>query len=127
MDKLKKRTRETYQARILVARIMFYVNFALWIIVGILYVAKMIQDQNGLSAALVGFFFLFSAMTLFIAARMLDQREKWSYITILVLTILNLLLTFTGYPDFTYILATLFDIIILTNLIPLKPFYDIEA
>ncbi|MBL8063498.1 MAG: hypothetical protein JNK32_10790 [Anaerolineales bacterium] len=124
MKNTKKRTRETYLSRIMIARIMFYVNTALWLVMGSISVWKMLEDQNDWTAALVAFFFLFAAFTLFVGARIVDQRGRPIFIIILCITGLNILLTFFGYPDFTYIIATLFDFIILGNIIPLKSYYD---
>lgn len=124
MKNTKKRTRETYLARIMVARIMFYLNIALWLVMGGISVWKMVQDQNDWTAALVAFFFLFSAFTLFVGARIVDQRGRPIFIITLSITVLNILLTFFGYPEFTYIIATLFDLVILGNIIQLKPYYD---
>lgn len=108
----------------MIARVMFYVNMALWLVMGGISVWKMLADQNDWTAALVAFFFLFASFTLFVGARIVDQRGKAIFIILLSITGLNILLTFFGYPAFTYIIATLFDLIILGSVIPLKPYYD---
>ena len=127
MKKTKKRTRETYLSRILVARILFSINSFLWLVMGGLFVYKMIEDENGWSAALVAFFFLVTALSMLIAARIIDQRELWVYITCIVITVINVLLTFVGFPDILYIIVGLLDLFLLANLIPLKAYYVKES
>lgn len=127
MKKTKKRTRETYLSRILVARILFSINSFLWLVMGGLFVYKMIEDGNGWSSALVAFFFLVMALSMLIAARIIDQRELWVYVTCIVIAVLNVLLTFVGFPDVLYIIVGLLDLFLLTNLIPLKNHYVKES
>ena len=127
MKKTKKRTRETYLSRILVARILFSINSFLWLVMGGLFVYKMIEDENGWSAALVAFFFLVTALSMLIAARIIDQRELWVYVTCIVIAVLNVLLTFVGFPDVLYIIVGLLDLFLLANLIPLKSHYVKES
>ncbi|MBN8579305.1 MAG: hypothetical protein J0L96_01445 [Anaerolineae bacterium] len=127
MKKTKKRTRETYLSRILVARILFSINSFLWLVMGGLFVYKMIEDGNGWSSALVAFFFLVMALSMLIAARIIDQRELWVYVTCIVIAVLNVLLTFVGFPDVLYIIVGLLDLFLLANLIPLKSHYVKES
>ena len=127
MKKTKKRTRETYLSRILVARILFSINSVLWLVMGGLFVYKMIEDGNGWSSALVAFFFLVMALSMLIAARIIDQRELWVYVTCIVIAVLNVLLTFVGFPDVLYIIVGLLDLFLLANLIPLKSHYVKES
>jgi len=127
MKKTKKRTRETYLSRILVARILFSINSFLWLVMGGLFVYKMIEDGNGWSSALVAFFFLVMALSMLIAARIIDQRELWVYVTCIVIAVLNVLLTFVGFPDVLYIIVGLLDLFLLANLIPLKNHYVKES
>ncbi len=127
MTKTKKRTRETHLARILVARILFYINSFLWLVMGGLFVYKMIEDGNGWSSALVGFFFLIMVLSMLIAARIIDQRELWVYVTCIVITAINVFVTFVGFPDVLYIVVALLDLFLLANLIPLKTHYVKES
>jgi hypothetical protein len=127
MKKTKKRTRETYLSRILIARILFSINSFLWLVMGGLFVYKMIEDENGWSAALVAFFFLVTSLSMLIAARIIDQRELWVYVTCIVITVINVLLTFVGFPDVLYIIVGLLDLFLLANLIPLKAYYVKES
>lgn len=127
MKKTKKCTRETYLSRILVARILFSINSFLWLVMGGLFVYKMIEDGNGWSSALVAFFFLVMALSMLIAARIIDQRELWVYVTCIVIAVLNVLLTFVGFPDVLYIIVGLIDLFLLANLIPLKSHYVKES
>ncbi len=127
MKKTKKRTRETYLSRILIARILFSINSFLWLVMGGLFVYKMIEDGNGWSSALVAFFFLVMALSMLIAARIIDQRELWVYVTCIVITVINVLMTFVGFPDVLYIIVALLDLFLLANLIPLKAYYVKES
>lgn len=127
MTKTKKRTHETHLARILVARILFYINSFLWLVMGGLFVYKMIEDGNGWSSALVGFFFLIMVLSMLIAARIIDQRELWVYVTCIVITAINVFVTFVGFPDVLYIVVALLDLFLLANLIPLKTHYVKES
>lgn len=127
MKKTKKRTRETNLSRILVARILFYLNSFLWLAAGGLFVYKMVEDENGWSAALVAFFFLVMALSMLIAARIIDQREFWVYVACIVIAAINVFVTFVGFPDILYIIIALLDLFLLANLIPLKAYYVKES
>jgi hypothetical protein len=123
MKSAKKRIHDTHLSRIMIARILFYVNAALWLVVGVFFIGSMIEDNNGWITGMVAFFFLMSILSLIIAARILDQPEKEIFIVLIIITVLNILLSFVGYPDFIYIILTLIDLVILFNLIPLKSYY----
>ncbi len=127
MKKTRKRTRETYLSRVLIARIIFYINSFLWLVMGGLFVYKMVEDGNGWSSALVAFFFLMMILSMIIAARIVDQREIWVYVTCIVITVINIFLTFVGFPDILYIIVALLDLFLLANLIPLKDHYVKES
>lgn len=127
MKKTRKRTRETYLSRVLIARIIFYINSFLWLVMGGLFVYKMVEDGNGWSSTLVAFFFLMMILSMIIAARIVDQREIWVYVTCIVITVINIFLTFVGFPDILYIIVALLDLFLLANLIPLKDHYVKES
>jgi len=123
MKSTKKRIHDTHLSRILITRILFYVNAALWLVVGVFFIGSMIEDNNGWITGMVAFFFLMSIISLIIAARILDQPEKEIFIVLIIITVLNILLSFVGYPDFIYIILAIIDLVILFNLIPLKSYY----
>lgn len=127
MKKTKKRTLEKNLSRMVVVRILFYINSFLWLAAGGLFVYKMIEDENGWSSALVAFFFLVMALSMLIAARIVDQRELWVYVTCIVISAVNVLVTFVGFPDILYIIIALLDLFLLANLIPLKAYYVKES
>ncbi|MBI3163760.1 MAG: hypothetical protein HYZ24_03680 [Chloroflexi bacterium] len=124
MKNTRKRTRETNLSRIFIARILYYVNFALWLVMGAYYVYRMVEDNNGWTSAMVGFFFLVAAFSLLFAARILDQRGRRVYFTLIFVTGLNIFLTLFGFQDFPFIIAALLDAATLANLIPLKDHYS---
>lgn len=123
MKNIRKRTRETNLSRILIARILFIVNAILWLALGVFYVYRMVEDNNGLPSVMVAFFFLVAALSLLFAARILDQSGGRIYFTLLFVTGLNIFLTFFGIQDFPFIIVALLDVTILANLIPLKDHY----
>lgn len=127
MKTSQKRSQEFISRRKKYARILFMLNAIVWILIGVLFVGEMILVGNTVSAALVAFFFLINILALFACAKLLDQREKWIYFTTLIIASLNLLLTFTGYPEFLYVFALILDILIIINLIPLKKHYFKES
>lgn len=127
MKTSKKRSRETILGRIAIARVLFYADAGLWLGMGGFFLYKMFQDGNDLSTALVAFFFLITILSLVVAARLVDEQEKWVFVTDLSITGINLLLSFTGFPAFLYIIACLLDVILLVNLISLKSYYYKEA
>lgn len=120
MKNVRKRTRETNLSRILIARILFIVNSVLWLGLGVFYVYRMVEDDNGLPSVMVAFFFLVAASSLLFAARILDQHGKRVYYILLFVAGLNIFLTLFGFQDFPFIVVALLDIVILANLIPLK-------
>ncbi|HAX69386.1 MAG TPA: hypothetical protein PK152_20430 [Anaerolineales bacterium] len=127
MKKLRRRSLEINARRRSMARIMFYLNAAVWVFNGGVQVSKMIADSNTLTAALVSFFFLVNVLALIVAARIIDDQEKWVFITALAVTTVNTLLIFIGFPDIVDAISLLLNVIIFINLIPLKPYYYKEA
>ena len=123
MKNTRKRTRETNLSRIFIARILFYINFVLWLAIGAFYVYRMVEDNNGWTSVMVAFFFVVAASSLLFAARILDQRGGQVYYSLIAITIVNILLTFFGFQDFPFIIVALLDVFILANLIPLKDHY----
>ena len=84
----------------------------------------MILDYNeGVSIAMVGFFLLVNLLALFFGGRLLNQTETWTYIFALVVAILNIVLSFTGVPDLLYVTALIIDVIILGVLISIRGTY----
>lgn len=120
----RKRNRSTNERRVIVTRVLLYVNAALWLVLGGIFITKMLLDANGLIVGLVGFFFFITILLLIVAARILVTRENWAYITVIVITLVNIILTFTGFPDVLYIVALLIDAVILATFLPLKTYYD---
>ncbi|MBV6393062.1 MAG: hypothetical protein KPEEDBHJ_02292 [Anaerolineales bacterium] len=127
MKRIGKRARETNQSRILIARILFHVNFLLWLGMGVFYVYKIAEDGNAWPAVMVSFFFCVAAFSLLFAAQILSRRGKRIYFTLVFVAGLNVFLTFFGFQDFPFIIAALLDIVILANLIPLKDHYVAQA
>lgn len=123
MKNVKKRTRETNLSRIFIARILFYINFVLWLAIGAFYVYRMVEDNNGWTSAMVAFFFVVAASSLLFAVRVLNQHGGQVYFSLIAITVVNILLTLFGFQDFPFIIIALLDIVILANLIPLKDHY----
>lgn len=105
------------------ARALFYLNTALWLIISFYFLADMLLDDNSLSLFLVGFFLLVNVTAMFFGGRLLDQSETWTYIFALVVVILNIGLAFTGAPELLYVTALVIDGIILWVLISLRKNY----
>ena len=127
MKTSQKRSQEFISRRKKYACILFTFNAIIWMIIGFLFVGEMVLVGNTISAALVAFFFLINVLALFACAKLVEQREKWVYFTILMITTLNFGLTFTGYPEFLYLLALAIDILIFFNIIPLKKYFFKES
>ncbi|MBI5822391.1 MAG: hypothetical protein HZB18_00030 [Chloroflexi bacterium] len=106
-----------------IARVLFYLNTILWLVISIGILVDMLLDNNGLSMLMVGFFLLVNIAAMFFSGRMLDQKEKWTYIFALVAVVLNIGLAFTGVPELLYVTALVFDGIILWVLISLRKIY----
>ncbi len=123
----KKRSQEFTARRKKYARFLFILNAIVWIVIGVLFVGEMILVGNTVSSALVAFFFLINILALFACSKLLEQREKWIYFTLIIITLLNLGLTFTGYPEFFYLLSLALDVLILFNVIPLKKYFFKES
>lgn len=123
----KKRSQEFISRRKKYASVLFILNAIIWIVIGVLFVGEMVLVGNTISAALVAFFFVINILALFACTKLLEQKEKWIYFTIIIITLLNLGLTFTGYPEFFYLLSLTFDVLILFNVIPLKKYFFKES
>ncbi len=121
---MRKQTKEILLAkRVNTTRVLFYLNAILWLVISIFILVKMIQDDNRLSALLVGFFLLVNVLAMFFSGKMLDQKEKWTYIFALVVILLNIGLVATGIPDLSYVAVLVVDGVILLALISLKDIY----
>ena len=124
MKKVNKRSREVFLSRIATAQSLFYVNAALWLLSGGIFVYSMLEDKNGWTSALPAFFFVLVILSLVSGARMLAQRERWVFITAIVIVLVNLLLTLIGFPDILFILAAVMDILILVSLFTIRSHYS---
>jgi hypothetical protein len=123
MRSVRKRARETNLSRIFIARILFHINFALWLAMGVFYIYKMVEDGNRWTAAMVAFFFTTAASSLLFAARNLNRRGARAYFIVVLVPAFNIFLAAFGFPDFFFIIAALLDIVVFVNLIPLKDHY----
>ncbi len=120
----KQRKKTVFAQRGSIARVLFYVNAALWLLLSLNTLAEMIVDNNdGVSVALVSFFLLVNVLAMFFGGRLLNQTEKWTYIFAFVVVLLNIALSFTGVPELLYFTALVIDLIILMALISLKENY----
>jgi purine-cytosine permease-like protein len=120
----KQRKKTVFAQRGSIARVFFYVNAALWLLLSLNTLAEMIVDNNdGVSVALVSFFLLVNVLAMFFGGRLLNQTEKWTYIFAFVVVLLNIALSFTGVPELLYFTALVIDLIILMALISLKENY----
>ena len=99
----------------------------MWLLNGGNIIYKMIADSNTVTAALVAFFFLINILALILVARILEDREKWVYVTALVILGISTLLIFIGFPDILDAILLLINAAIFVNLIPLKAYYYKEA
>jgi len=116
----KQREKIIFAQRSSIARALFYLNTALWLLLSLNILAEMILDNNELSVLLVGFFLLINMIFMFVGGRLVNMAEKWAYIAALVIVILNIVLTFTGVPELLYVTALFIDIIILGILISIR-------
>jgi hypothetical protein len=123
MKTSKKRSNEFVTNRKRLARFLFYTNAVVWTVIGVLMIVEMLIAKNTISTALVAFFFLINITALFACAKLLEQKEKWVFVVIAVIPILNILLSFTGYPKFLYILTFIIDVLILVTVISLRNYY----
>jgi hypothetical protein len=119
----KQRETQLFSQRGSIARVLFYLNAVLWLILSLKTLVDMLLDNNGLSMLLVGIFLLINIAVMFVSGKMLDQNEKWTYIFALVVVVLNIGLAFTGVPELLYVTALIIDVIILWVLISLRNIY----
>lgn len=123
MKTSKKRSQEVIKQRKNLAKFFLILNTIVWVVIGVLFVSDMIQAGNTISAALVAFFFLFNIFILFACVKLLEQREKWIFFAILIVTLLNTGLTFTGFPEFLYLLSFGLDILTFFSMLSLKNYF----
>lgn len=123
MKTSKKRSQEVIKQRKNLAKFFLILNTIVWVVIGVLFVSDMIQAGNTISAALVAFFFLFNIFALFACVKLLEQKEKWIFFAILIVTLLNTGLTFTGFPEFLYLLSFGLDILTFFSILSLKNYF----
>lgn len=123
MKTSKKRSQEFIARKKKYARLLFTFNAMMWVVIGVLFVGEMVVVGNTVSAVLVALFFMINILALLSCSKLLEQRAHWVYFTIIIVTLLNLGLAFTGYPDFFYLVALGCDVLILFNVIPLKKYF----
>lgn len=123
----KKRSNEFVTNRKRLARFLFYLNAVVWTVIGVLMIVEMLIAKNTISTILVAFFFLINITALFACAKLLEQKEKWVFITILAIPVLNIALSFTDFPKFLYILSFMVNVLIIITVLPLKKSYFKET
>lgn len=114
---------ERIQVRLRRAQTALRLNAALWLATGAWYVWRMIADGNTLAAGYVFLFFLISASLLLLGATILEWRYAWVYAASIAIVVLNLLLTFFGFPELPFLLAGVLNLVVLAGLIPLRAHY----
>lgn len=119
----KQRAQEFITNRKNLLRFFFMLNAIVWLVIGVLLIIEMLIAKNTVSTVLVAIFLLFNVLTLLVGSKLLDQKEKWVFIVLLVIPVLNMLLSFTGYPSFLYIFAFILDVCIILTVISLKKHY----
>lgn len=119
----KQRAQEFITNRKNLLRFFFMLNTIVWLVIGVLLIIEMLIAKNTVSTVLVAIFLLFNVLTLLVGSKLLDQKEKWVFIVLLVIPVLNMLLSFTGYPSFLYIFAFILDVCIILTVISLKKHY----
>lgn len=127
MKSLRKRSQFIQDRRRQTVRFLFYLNALVWMVNGGAFVYEMVADSNTVTAALVGFFFFVNSLTLLIAARIIDNRQRWVYVAALIIAGVNTLMLALGLPDVFDAISLIINLIIFANLIPLKSFYYKEA
>ncbi len=123
MKTSKKRSQEVIKQRKNLVKFFLLLNTVVWLVIGILFVSDMVQAGNTISAAMVAFFFLFNIFILFACAKLLEQKEKWIFFAVLIVTLLNTGLTFTGFPEFLYLLSFGLDILTFFSMLSLKNYF----
>ena len=78
---------------------------------------EMLQQKNGFSAVLAGFFLYTNAAAMFISGKYIGQREQWAYYFGFFVLIANALVTRIGQFGFFDLLALFFDITIFCALL----------
>lgn len=127
MRPIRRRTLEKMERRRLIVTYLFYLDALIRLVSGGIYVYKMLRDSNGITAALVAFFFLVNILAMVIAGRIMADREKWVYITALSIVVVTTLLIFVSLPDVLSVASVIVSVFIFINLILLKPFYFKEV
>lgn len=123
----RKRSQLIQDRRRQTVRLLFYLNALVWLVNGGIFIYKMVADSNTFTAAMVGFFFFVNILALIVAARIIDDRQRWVYATALIIAGVSTLMLALGVPDVFDAISLIINLIIFANLIPLKSFYYKEA
>lgn len=123
----RKRSQLIQDRRRQTVRLLFYLNALVWLVNGGIFIYKMVADSNTVTAAMVSFFFFVNILALIVAARIIDDRQRWVYATALIIAGVSTLMLALGVPDVFDAISLIINLIIFANLIPLKSFYYKEA
>lgn len=123
MKTSKKQLQKFSTQRKKLASFLLYLNICVWLVIALLTIIEMLNANNTISTVFVAIFFLINILLLFSCGKLLEQKEKWVFIALLVILIFNTVLSFTGYPQILYILVTLIDIAILITIFSLRGYY----
>ncbi len=121
MPKIKRS--DALAPRIVIVRVLFYLNTFVWFCLGTYLVFDMLQQKNGFSAVLVGFFLYINAGAMFVSGKYIGQRENWAYYFGFFVLIANALVTRIGQFGFFDLLALFFDITIFCALLSIDRAY----
>lgn len=120
----KKQGQILFSQRGSIARVLFYLNSILWLLISFNTLAEMLRDGNeGLTVGLVGFFLLVNILALFFSGKLLSPAEQWTYIFALIMAAVNGALSFTYVSELLYSTALTIDLIILGILISIRNIY----
>lgn len=114
----------TAPSRKTLARILFFLNAALWLgYVVYIYYDMAVVNNNLTSADIVTLFVFLNALAMLVSGIQIGKPESWTYYLALVVVGANLLLTVLNILDLFFLGIFLLDLFILLTLIPMRKSY----
>lgn len=107
------------QNPLLLTQRLFYLNAAVWVLLGILTLWRMRAGGSfdAIGAIMIGMLMFGNAFILLLAGVGLGERTRLTYVFAVLILVVNILLTFTDQVGWLDLLTLLLDLVILAMLV----------
>jgi hypothetical protein len=124
---MRRRSNKIDPWKKIAARVLLFLSSILWLVYMVfIYFDMAVVNQNDLAATIVAIFVFVNAVAMFASGLALGNQQKPAFYFTLVVVILNIILTILNLTDLIFVIAFIFDILILWLLMNIRNGYLVK-